>query len=325
MKTKLLLIWCVLLSAAASGQDGWKFGGNFNFGCNLLLNYSRGSTAFPGLKVYAGLGINGVFQNHFLINYGPSLSVYTKSIGANLNPLASDIQIDFINSFSFGGGMAETPYYKLFRTIDNGSYYNVQLNKDYAILLTSNFILNNHKRNQVVGAVSLSFPHFTINYFNDGGAPFYIIPIADNLDRYWTGGLSVFVHNADNYKVTYNTVEASFDQFTGYSPLLFEACSMLGIYMPNYNLQYEEGTNAPKTANYNTSMYDVKIFPMKGYGIDFGAMGALKDRSYRKKKEYYFGLQDIVHVKGGFSLHPNNDNQHFFIGGVYNNSSYVGF
>jgi len=62
---------------------------------------------------------------------------------------------------------------------------------------------------------------------------------------------------------------------------------------------------------------------MKGYGIDIGAMGALKDRSYRKKKEYYYGLQDIIHVKGGFSLHPNNDMQHFFIGGIYNNSNNV--
>ncbi len=325
MRVKLLLILLLMQANLAFCQDGWVYKGTFNFGCNLILNYSRGSTAFPGLKVFAGLGINGVYQNHFMLNYGPSLSIYTKTIGANLNPLASDLQIDFVNSFSFGAGTTNLPYYKMFRTLDNGSYYNVMLDKAYALLLTSNFILNNHKRNQVVGAVTLSFPHFTINYFNDGGAPFYLIPIADNLDRYWTGGLSVFVHNADNYKINFNSFEASFVQFTGYSPLLFEACSMLGIYMPNYNLQYEEGTNAPKSANYNTSMYDIKFFPMKGYGVDIGAMGALKDRSYRRMKEYYYGLQDIVHVKGGFSLHPNNDTQHFFIGGIYNNFSIVNF
>jgi hypothetical protein len=324
MRQKLVLILLLLQAATAYCQDGWVYKGTLNFGCNLTLNYSRGSTAFPGLKIFGGLGINGVYQNHFMINYGPSISIYTKSIGANLNPLANDLQIDFVNSFSFGYGTTDLPYYKLFRTIDNGSYYNVMLDKAYAVLFTSNFILNNHKRNQVVGSMSFSFPHFTINYFNDGGWPFYIIPIADNLDRYWTGGLSVFVHNADNYKVTFNSVEASFDQFTGYSPLLFEACSMLGIYMPNYNLQYDS-TNAPKTANYNTSMYDIKIYPMKGYGIDMGAMGALKDKSYRKMKEYYYGLQDIIHVKGGFSLHPNNDTQHFFIGGIFNNTSFVNF
>ena len=325
MKRTLLLLFFLGRLSIALCQQGWVYTGNFNFGCNLTLNYSKGSTAFPGLKVFCGFAANGVYKGHFILNYGPSFCIYTKSIGANLNPLVSDVQMDLVNSFSFGAGANDLPYYKLFRTIDNGSYYNVLLNKDYAFLLTSNFILNNHKRNQVVGSLSFSFPQFTVNYFNDGGAPFYRIPIADNLDRYWTGGFSVFVHNKSNFKSAYNSVEASFDQFTGYSPLLFEACSMLGIYMPNYNLQYDENTHDPKSANYNTSMYDLKIFLIKGYGIDIGAMGALKDRSYRKKKEFYFGLQDIIHVKGGFSLHPNNDNQHFFIGGVYNNLSNVSF
>lgn len=325
MKRLLLLLVLLINSGIAMCQQGWVYTGNFNFGCNIMYNYSRGSTAFPGLKIFCGFAANGVYKGHFMLNYGPSVSIYTKCIGANLNPLVSDIQMDLVNSFSFGAGANDLPYYKLFRTMDNGSYYNVILNKDYAFLLTSNFVLNNHHRNQVNGSMSFSFPQFTLNYFNDGGAPFYILPLADNLDRYWTGGLSVFVHNKENFRSNYNTVEASFDQFTGYSPLLFEACSMLGIYMPNYNLQYEEGTQNPKPANYNTSMYDVKVFLAKGYGIDVGAMGALKDRSYRKKKEYYFGLQDIVHVKGGFSLHPNNDNQHFFIGGIYNNLNVVNF
>ena len=67
----------------------------------------------------------------------------------------------------------------------------------------------------------------------------------------------------------------------------------------------------------------MKVFFMKGYGIDVGAMGALKATSYKKLREMYFGLQDIIHLKGGFSLHPNNDIQHFFIGGVYNNMNNV--
>jgi hypothetical protein len=255
------------------------------------------------------------------VNYGPSISFYTKTIGANLNPLVSDLQIDFINSLSVGAGMNGVSYYKFFRTMDNGSYYNVILNRDYALLLSSNFIVNNHRRNQVNGAITLSFPGITVNYYNDGGAPFYFIPIADNLDRYWTGGLSVFVHT----KSGYNHFEASFDQFTGYSPLLFEACSMLGIHMPNYNLQYDEGTHEPKPTNYNTSMYNFKVYLMKGMAVDIGAMGALKLVIPKKRREYYFGLQDIIHVKGGFSMHPNNDNQHIFIGGTYNNFTTINF
>jgi hypothetical protein len=54
-------------------------------------------------------------------------------------------------------------------------------------------------------------------------------------------------------------------------------------------------------------------------------MGALKSVSVKNKKERYFGLQDIIHIKGGFSLHPNNDTQHFFFGGTYNNLNNVQF
>jgi len=319
MKRILLLLLFTWIIDSGYCQNGWVYNGNFNFGCNYTINYSRGSTAFPGLKLFCGFVANGVYKDHFILNYGPSLSFYTKSIGANLNPLVSDLQIDLTNSFSFGAGANDLPYFKFFRTFDNGSYYNVMLNKDYAFLLSSNFILNNHHRNQVNGSISLSTPDVTLNYYNDGGAPFYRIPIADNLDRYWTGGIALFVHNQQNY----NSVELSFDQFTGYSPLLFEACNMLGIYIPNYNLEYDESTHGPKPTNYNTSMYDMKVFFMKGYGIDVGAMGALKATSYKKLREMYFGLQDIIHLKGGFSLHPNNDIQHFFIGGVYNNMNNV--
>jgi hypothetical protein len=325
MKHTLILICLCAIAFTGRCQQGWVYNGNFNFGCNYTLNYSRGSTAFPGLKIFCGFCANGIYKDHFILNYGPSLSFYTKSIGANLNPLISDVQIDFVNSFSFGAGASDLPYFKFFRTLDNSSYYNVMLNKDYAALLTSNFILNNHGRNQVNGAITLSSPWATLNYYNDGGAPFYRIPIADNLDRYWTGGFAFFVHNTSNYKQSYNSVEFSFDQFTGYSPLLFEACNMLGIYIPNYNLQYDESSHGPKPTNYNTSMFDLKIFPIRGYGIDIGAMGSLKDVSTPKQKEIYYSLQDIIHIKGGFSLHPNNDNQHFFIGGVYENFNNVTF
>ena len=244
---KRIILFLLLLCYVITGQcqDGWVYHGNFNFGCNYTLNYSRGSSAFPGLKVFCGFSASGVYKGHFLLNYGPSLSFYTKSIGANLNPLISDVQIDLVNSLSFGAGANDLPYFKLFRTLDN------------------------------------------------------------------------------EYLSTYNTVEFSFDQFTGYSPLLFEACNMLGIYIPNYNLQYDESSRGPKPTNYNTSMYDLKVFFMKGYGIDVGALGSLKDISTRRKKEIYYGLQDIIHIRGGFSLHPNNDNQHFFIGGTYNNLNNV--
>ena len=100
-------------------------------------------------------------------------------------------------------------------------------------ILASNFILNNHKRNQIVGSVSFSAPDFTINYYNDGAQPFDFLPLADNFDRWWTGGFGIYIHNHKNY----NIAELSFDQFTGYSPLLYELSNLIGINLPDYNVE----------------------------------------------------------------------------------------
>src|SRR6185295_740141 len=142
--------------------------GQVNVGCHLNLTYDifkkkigKGQK-FAGLRVFGGLSLQGV-RGNFLINYGPSLSIYTKTIGANLNPLVGDIQIDFTNSFSVGGSWGSNlDYLKFFRTIHTGDYYNVVTQKRNLALLTANFILNNHHRNQVVGAINGSFGNFTL-------------------------------------------------------------------------------------------------------------------------------------------------------------------
>ncbi|MEP6595884.1 MAG: hypothetical protein ABJA71_08045 [Ginsengibacter sp.] len=95
----LLLLFCITGSTYA--QPNWKYNGYFNFGCNINLTYGK-SQQFPGIKLYAAFIANGVYKKNFLVNYGPSLSVYTNTLGSNLNPLKSDIQIDLTNSFSLG-------------------------------------------------------------------------------------------------------------------------------------------------------------------------------------------------------------------------------
>jgi len=66
--------------------------------------------------------------------------------------------------------------------------------------------------------------------------------------------------------------------------------------------------------SFNTSSYNLKLFLTKGYGIDIGAIGALVDKQGRT-----YGLQDIIHMIGGFALHPNSDVTRYYIGGTYNN------
>ncbi len=294
----------MLVSTVAKPQSKWVYNSQFNAGCHFNLTYGKGQK-FPGLKVYAGFNIMGTGHNHILVNYGPSLAIYTKTIGANLNPLAGDIQIDFANSLSFGYGWGKDyAYKKLFRTLHTADYYNVSTNKRNLVLLSSNFILNNHKRNQVVGSVTGSFGQFTFNYYNDGATPFDIIPLADNFDRFWTGGGGIFIHTNKGY----NRAELSFDQFTGYNPLLYELSNLIGINIPLY-------TDSVKghLSTFNTSAYQLKIFTDNNFALDAGVLGSLQ------KNGRYYGIQDLIHMGLKMSLHPNNDINRFFTGTSYTN------
>lgn len=305
-----------ITSTSAFSQSNWDYNGYFSFGCNFNFTYGP-SQQFPGVRLCAAFIANGVYKKNFTVNYGPSISVYTKSLGANLNPLTGDIQIDFTNSFSIGGAWGkDLSYTKFFKTLNTGSFYNIATNKKYAAYLTSNFILNNHRRNQITGAVSLSTPDFSINYYNDGAPPFDFLPLADNFDRWWTGGFGVYIHNKKNY----NIAELSFDQFTGYSPLLYELSNLIGINLPDYNVEdsitkYKRGNLSPA---FNTSNYNLKIFLGQGYAVDVGVLGSL-----RTNKGRVFGLQEIIHTMLRYPLHPNNDINRFYIGGTYNNMNHV--
>jgi len=311
----LLLPWTPSLAQGGQpagpspSEPNWLYRVNVNVGCNLIFTYGPGQH-YPGFKFFAGASLSGLYHHSFFVNYGPSVSVYSRALGANLNPLIGDIQVDFINSFSLGGAWGGTmPYLKLFRTIGNASYYNVITDQRNLAMMTSNLVLNNHHRNQAVGAVTYSSTSVTINYYNDGAFPFTYLPVADNFDRYWTGGFGVYVHN----KQGYNPVEFSFDQFTGYSPLLYELSGILGINIPVYDLSRDSSANRRLPPSYNTSAYNLKIYLDRGYAVDVGVSGSL-----RSKSGTAFGLQDIIHTIGHYPLHPNNDPNRVYVGGTYN-------
>ncbi len=317
LRTIITAVFVLVITESSIAQSRWIYSGYFNTGLSLNLNYGP-SQKFPGLRIYAGFMANGVYNNHFSVNYGPSLSIYTKSLGANLNPLIGDIQVDLVNSFNIGWSMGKTlSYTKFFKSINNAPFYNISSNKSTAIFLGSNFILNNHKRNQVVGSIIASFPGFTLNYYNDGAVPFDKIPLADNFDRWWTGGFGFYFHNRKQY----NNVEFTFDQFTGYSPLLYELSNLIGINLPDYNMDSVSIAKGKKTLPpaFNTSAYNVRFFLASGYAVDVGIVGSL--RSLKTGK--VFGLQDIIHTLGRFPLHPNNDVNRFYFGGTYNKLFHV--
>jgi hypothetical protein len=292
-----------VVAQATSDESKWTYTVFGNFGCNVFLNF-RTKQTFPGIRVFGALSIQGVHKNGVLIHYGPSLSIYSKTIGANLNPLVGDIQIDFTNTFSGGyvwGGSTE--YIKQLRTLHNGDFFNLVHNEKYAIVISTNFILNNHKRNQLIGAASITIDDVSINYNNDA-IPFNVIGLSDGFDRYWTGGATIFWHNHNEY----NNLEFSYDQFTGYQPKLYELANILGTNVPQYTSRADKSI----PTNYNTSIYHVKIGIDRSTSVDFGTVGAM---TYKQR---YYGFQDIIHLIGKFSFHPNQDQTGVFIGGSFN-------
>jgi hypothetical protein len=313
-KSIFLFILTGLFLQIATAQSNWVYNSQFNAGGHINLTYGKGQR-FPGLKIFAGFSISGINHKHIILHYGPSLSIYTKTIGANLNPLVGDIQVDFTNTVSAGyGGGGVMPYTKYLRTIHTGDYYNMSLNLRNAGLLSTNFILNNHKRNQIVGSITGSIGRFTFNYYNDGAFPFDLIPLADNFDRYWTGGGALFFHT----KKDYNRTEISFDQFTGYTPLLYEVSHLLGINIPLYKNLEEKKTGKIYPNTFNTSAYQVKVFTDKNFAVDAGVIGNLMD-----KNGNHYGVQDLIHIGLKLPLHPNNDMNRYFFGTTYNERIHV--
>ncbi|HYF32163.1 MAG TPA: hypothetical protein VD993_13665 [Chitinophagaceae bacterium] len=306
------LLICLCCAVSSIGQDKWQYSAQFNAGCHLNITYGK-AQRFPGLRVFGAFSVTGVNRGHLIVHYGPSVSIYTKTIGANLNPLVGDIQVDLTNTFSIGYGWGDQlSYNKHFRTIHTGDYHNMTLNIQNAGILSTNFILNNHKRNQIVGSVTASFGKFTFNYYNDGAFPFDLIPIADNFDRYWTGGGAMFFHTSQEF----NRAELSFDQFTGYTPLLYEVSNLLGINLPLYKDEEEGKKHMPHT--FNTSAYQLKVHTDKHYAIDVGTIGKLVT-----PRGYHYGIQDLIHMALRMSLHPNNDINRYFFGGTYKNGRNV--
>lgn len=309
--------WCVFLLLAtfsytellAQENNEWKQNSYWSFGCNINFHYSH-KQRFPGFRLFVGYA-NSFSKDYVMANYGANLCLYYKTIGNNLNPLNKDVQVDFTNSFTVGVTNNEVlNYYKNVRTIQNSNFYNLAVNKEYGLLATTNIVLNNHGRHQAGGSYTVSTPAVSLNYYNDGAAPISWLALGDNFDRYWTGGGCIYVHNTTANQ-NYNYAELSFDQFTGYTPLLYEMSKVLGIRIPSYDWVENNPKKRKKTKDFNTSEYRLKIFIDQNSAIDIGVIGSLR---FGNK---IWGVQDLIHYARKMPYHPNNDINRFFIGATY--------
>lgn len=320
----LLIVFLSPAPARSQVVQSWY---QVTLGATVNLHHNLGKRAFrnnfPGIKAFAGFSAaNKLYlrheRMHGLFNFGINIAIYNKSLGNSLNVLYQDNQIDLTSSFSMGMLYnAGQPYLRQLQSINNVPFYNLRHDGEYAAIFSSNFILNNHRRHQTVGAVSLTAGQFSMNYYNDGG-PVIGWGLGDKFDRWWTGGLGFYIHLPEGY----NRAELHFDQFTGYDRLVFELGSILGTDVQDYDLfrsfsRLDTGATTfnlvqPRNYayNFNSSAYTFRYFFSPQIGFNAGIIGSLRDM----EKELFFALQDLIHLARRDPLHPNKDVNRLFYG-----------
>ena len=311
LKKLFILLFVITISGSTVVQaNDWKFATQVNFGLSANVFLAKGQN-FPGIRFFAGASATGFYSDHGMVNYGLSLALYYKSLGNSLNPLIRDVQIDLTNSIDIGLAGNPNSYAVYIRTLNNCPYYNMSFDKEWGVFMGTNFIFNSNRRHQTVGVVGVISKYASAVYHNDGAPPFSWFGLGDCSDRWWTGGGCAYVHSAKGF----NFVELGFDQFTGYSPLLYELAGVIGISTPGYQ---KGGTTVSESdrdndKTYNASVYYVRIFPEAGYSFDIGLAGSLRIR------DHYYAVQDMIHIGTHDPLHPNHDRTRLMLGGTYVN------
>jgi len=269
---------------------------------------------FPGFKLFVSVLLEQDFHDHWGVKSGNTLTMYKNSLGNDLNPTRADYQFDLMTSLTVSHGWEPSDtIVKYLRTVNSSQSYNIKHNYKYFGGISSIFIINSSKRHQILGAITGTIDQYSFNYYNDGGFPINVLPIADNFDRWWTGGVQLFVHNKEG---NYNSMEFSFDQFTGYSPLKYELASLLGLRVSDYNSDI--GTN--ESTSFNSSAYNIRLSLSEDKAINFGVNGNLSTTS-KNGTVRYWGLQDMIHIARKIALHPNYDLNKFHIGFDYSTST----
>ncbi|WP_130736772.1 polymorphic toxin type 23 domain-containing protein [Flavobacterium sp. J27] len=154
----------------------------------LETNFFIGlSYHFGGPKNYmsgtAGVGISQRFGN---FNPGANLAVnfYNGGLGSLSNDSSFNIDTVLTGKLTIGDGKGNPmDVYPLHLNSGTG----LEDNYKYSATIGTNFIFNNHERNQHVGFVQLRASDFSFQTYNDFSG-FKKLGISDGNDRWWTGG-----------------------------------------------------------------------------------------------------------------------------------------
>ena len=234
-KTLLLLFW-MISTLISLGQ-----GANLKHAFGLAVHFSyatseRASINFS-LNYAAYTLMNPIGSIDFLPSYQGSLNIYYNGIGSNY--IDNNFNIDFHHSLAVTGGWRKPGHSELSA---RGFYYIKQsylksaeiipYSSNASFTIASNFILNNHNRNQYYGSFTLQpIPYMRVQYYNDGGSFISHLKLGDTWDRWWTGGGFVEFGNDFNgtAKQAFPKIRLSYNRFTWENEKLFKFFSLLGL------------------------------------------------------------------------------------------------
>ncbi|MDX1684978.1 MAG: hypothetical protein R3275_07055 [Saprospiraceae bacterium] len=275
----------------ANCQDDWEFtfGISSEFGFNLKSKSFFNISVAMGIKRYVLTGDHdwndegsehfaGELGRHIFFAYQPSINLYSHGLGDNVLDGQKRVEIDFVNSLMMNVGQPNhgiavrqqllTP----FNSFTAKAVYDDFTN---SFAFGTNFIINNHNRNQIIGFLNLNIARILrLGYYNDG-VPFGRFGIADRYDRWWTGGgfgeiyLNQGLVNNQAY-FTNSVISYQFDRFTGDVQDAYKVSNIFGFrYIPD----------ADRIESYYNNSRNKFAFQFLNDGLEFSAqwMGHISD------------------------------------------------
>lgn len=266
----------------------------YGFGVQLRVDFGQRRTSNFVISVNAGLGQH--IGKNLLATYQFSANLYRGGLGNSMLYSAQNkIQLDLVNAFTLTAGTGTYAFPRpIYAWTPN---YAQSLSNPYrhAATFATNFLWNNHRRAQQIGAVSLTSGDATLGYYNDG-TPFNTLGMADGYDRWWTGGgyLHVIV-----LPTRYQAI-LRFDKFTGFVRDAFELANDL-------RLRYALYADINQMA-FNQGRICLTVIHPSGSALNIGFHNR-------------FDVQDMIHRIMRQAYHPNLYRWRLVFGAQYWNNT----
>lgn len=264
----------------------------YNAGFQLTINLGgkKDIKDWSNVRLNLTFGAGRLFWRAVMPAYQMSINFYNGGFGSSRGK-TERFQIDWVNSFALTAGWdvarehRHSPLYFF-----NGWAAHALTNPFRgSATLATNFILNNHRKNQQFGLLVLKAGGFDVGYYNEG--PFFdALFLGDGFDRWWTGGAFLHANIKDHHAYV------SFDKFTGFVPDAFEIANLIKLdYVPY---------SKPIQAFYNYVQWQARWVSPEGYSLQL----IMAD-------QYGADFQNWIHFPRFQSFHPP----------IFKPSWYVGF